>query len=399
LHGLNEHLSTDGLARVLLIAKTYGWYLLLTFYPFTLVSPVHPERAPFTAPDPMAWLALVSVLTLMLILYRLARKIPHVGWSWIMYPLALLPVTNGVLLQITGNIVADRFLYFPLAFASLALAPTFAVINRWTSTITYAWIARTAVTVLLLLYACLSVASLRSMVPLWQSDLRLMLWAVQKYPDSPTAQGNLANIYSVAGDPRKGLEHAISALRAAPVNATIWSLVGNALADIGYCDDALRYQQVALAMNPLDHEIINNAGVILFQRGYLKQAEALLQHGLKGNPWNRRSNNSLIYVYLALGNRDKAQLHLDRSWQALNEKAKPKLSEFEAQAKPSCSKFIDTSAVKGGPALFPQLDLGDIPPLWRLDPVHATIRHKIDAIFRGDVINVSMQPVISGSAD
>jgi tetratricopeptide (TPR) repeat protein len=394
LHGLNEHLSTDGLARVLLIAKTYGWYLLLTFYPFTLVSPAHPERIPLSASDPAAWLALVAVFGLLFAMYKLVCKKPHIGWSWAMFPVSLLPVAHGAMLQVTTNIVAERFLYYPLALASLALAPTLFAIARTMKEHVRSEVVRMVAAFIFLMYLGLSIASTRSMIPLWHDDIRLWTWALQRNPESAGAQANLANHYIVARQPQLGLRHAINALRISPKHAFAWSLVGNALADLGHCEDALRYQQVALGIKPLDTDTINSIGVILLQYGKLKAAEEFLQYGLVKNLWNRRINYNLIFVYLSLNDHNKAQVHLDHAWHALDETTKPKLATFEGNTAVNVPCTTSGSVLNSNAdnSLFPKLDMGDTPPLWLLTPKQAATKYSISVSFDAGLIKVDMHP-------
>lgn len=298
------------LVTLLLFAKSLGWYLVATVYPFALISPVHPRPLEFPVTEPWAWLALSAIPLLVYGLTLLARHFPRFAWLWAAYLMAFLPVVHLLPMTIAENYVHDRFMMLPLALFAIALAASLA--GAWARPHRHAKATRLGSILVLATFCLLSVINLKVTLPLWKSNLTLWSWAADRHPDSVTALANLADEYFRRQQYEKALEYAIQATRVSPTHVSTWSIAGNALTRLGRADEALTFHEMALNINPNPHaDLINNACVSLIALKRYEDAEALLMRALALKPYSRRVNATLARLYVETRQDRKAAKHYE----------------------------------------------------------------------------------------
>lgn len=179
--------------RIAFVAATLLFHLRNVLLPFTTLGPLHPvdlDALAFTAADVPVLLAALAVLAV------LAWGVVRGQRSLVLLAagvIALVPVLNIVPSSIARNIGHERYLTFPLVLFVLAVAvvPWPAVASRG---------ARAAAAVIALAWLAGSAVSIRSTVPLWQSDVSLWSWALAR-TDSDYARHSLVAALIRAGRP------------------------------------------------------------------------------------------------------------------------------------------------------------------------------------------------------
>ncbi len=165
-----EHLQAALLPTLAAWSKSALW-------PWRLVPGVHLAWSP-----PMARGALAAAVLLSLLLLWRGRRAALAGL--VVAAATLAPALGAVASQ---GLVADRYLYLPLAGLSLALAAALAATPR-------------AALVGGALLAVAGAVGVSQALPAWRSDQTLWQAAVQRHPSQYTA-GTLARTLDLAGDP------------------------------------------------------------------------------------------------------------------------------------------------------------------------------------------------------
>ncbi len=326
------NMATDsGLARLLLIAKSIGFYGFISADPFALISPVHPRLFPFPISDPWAWTALVAIFIVCVLLVTAVRKMPRQGWLWVAFFAALVPVIHILPMTIGDNIIQERFMTFPLALFALALVqPLILVTASQTSKL-----AQIGGGLVLASFLGGCVVNVGVTLSLWSDDLKLWKWAATRYPDSATAHANLSETYKRVGKLDEALTHGLRALEINPNNAYHFTTVGNALSDLGRNEEALEYHQMAIMLNPAAPDLLNNAAITLLRLNEDEKAEPLLKRAVSLSKWHRRANLSLACLYLKKGDDILAEEHLAVAKRQLSEREQRVIDAFVTQVKAS----------------------------------------------------------------
>jgi protein O-mannosyl-transferase len=294
----------DLLQRLLLIARSFAEYLLVIFWPFGTLSPIHFSALPVAANDGLAWLLVVIGVASVAGLIYWIRRAPRSGWLVLAAALSLLPVLNLIPLNLTGGaFVAERFLVFPLALLVLAVSGPLA-----------SWafdshrLGRTAVFGLWCV-ACIIVIALTT--PKWASGLSLWMWASERAPQSSMAWGTLANEYVQRGDYATGLQVAQRALDLNTADEWGWNNAGQALFGLSRFEEARAHFEQATRLAPSTAVFWNNLGGVFLQQGQWPEAEQNLLKALDIDPNEPLAHLNLGALYLKIDRPDQALPHLE----------------------------------------------------------------------------------------
>ncbi len=178
------------------VMKSFGFYLSKIFVPIGL-APEYAVRLSKDLIQPSALPGMALLLGLVAVAIAFARKEPllsfGLGWFLLLY----LPVSD---LVPAGYLIADRYMYMPLAGVAIAVAWG---MQRVRLRAVYA-----AVGALLILFAGLTMVQ----NTYWYDEHTLWRHAAEVNPDSTWAQESAAYSYYVKGEYEKAREHARQAL-------------------------------------------------------------------------------------------------------------------------------------------------------------------------------------------
>lgn len=191
----------QGVENVYLVLNTLFFYVKTAVFPFSGVGPLHPLYANLF----VSHIVLGALLVLSLVassVYILMRSASPALVLFLLFCVALLPVIRVFPLVIAGNIGHERFLVLPLAF--LSIGATFwgisiqAVVQKQFPDFMSRLSIYGACGMVVWVAAC--ILTIRSIVPLWESNLSLWAWAYRENPDIPFAQASFITSASKSGD-------------------------------------------------------------------------------------------------------------------------------------------------------------------------------------------------------
>jgi Flp pilus assembly protein TadD len=273
-------------------ALSFRGYLANLFWPSGLAV-YYPPRLPPLPAGPVALSALLAVLlTGLACAQRRRRPWLFVGWSW--FAIALLPTIG--LVQVGTQAMADRYAYFPIAGASLA------VVWQVSGTLR----SRRPGSPLPILLAAAVLAPLgmatASQVRLWRDEVTLYTHALAVTSDNWMIEPALGNALAREERFAEALPHLQRAVRLSPGDPDVRYDLGNVLFRLGRLPEAEAAYREALRMRPSDADFQHNLGTTLVALGRLREAEAAYREALRLRPGNPVTHFLLGRV-LALGGR------------------------------------------------------------------------------------------------
>jgi protein O-mannosyl-transferase len=265
-----EGWSSEGGYRLL----RYGLRLLLPW-----------AQAPYTEFEPpSAWLSLGAGLVVVAGLVAVRRAPSAWGWAVGWAVIALLPVSE---LVVIGARFSDLLLYLPLVGVALAVGAAYdGISSSWRRVATSGG--------LLLLSACAILVNLR--LGSWSDELSLWRYGLGIEPRHPMMNLNLATALRRAQQPDaacRQLEHTLS-LPMRPRDAdvkvkTLYNL-GNCSLERGQPEQALMHYRQALQLSGgTTHQALHNSVLALMQLGRLEEAQAAATELARAEPGLARS--------------------------------------------------------------------------------------------------------------
>ena len=280
--------------------------------------------------------ATLAVVTVLFVLVRKQKPFLIVGWCW--YLIMLFPVIG--LIQVGGQAYADRYTYLPQI--GLYIAVTWMVVDlfkRWRFNAPV--LGALAIVTLLALSACSwkQVGYWRDSETLWRHSLVVtkdsdvahiglgMWFADQKrVNETITELQTLADRHPNDADARSKLAAALAekkdrvneaihqyeeAARIGP-NPDVETTLANLLLDQGRADDALRYYQHVVELQPSSALAHYNLAVGLHRAGRLPEAIVHYKEALRIQPGYPDADYFLGEALFQNGQPDEAKEHLEK---------------------------------------------------------------------------------------
>jgi tetratricopeptide (TPR) repeat protein len=290
---------------VLTAPRSFWTYLGLLAWPAGL-CPDHLVTLSQSALEP-ATLAAGIALALggaAAVAFARVAPVPVFGLAWGVA--FLLPVSN---LVPTANVLADRYLYAPLAGFSLAAAwAGHALLARLQGRV-----PRTVALACLAALAALLVVRTHRYAARWHDERSVWQTTLACNPDSYRAHYGLGQEALHRGDPSEALLHFDRAARLRPDFAVAHYNRAGALISLGRFDEALAAYDVALARWPAHAEAWYNRGLAHAGRGDAARAIDDYSEALRLRPDFAAALYRRGVEWLHLGRRDEARADLIRA--------------------------------------------------------------------------------------
>jgi protein O-mannosyl-transferase len=274
-------------------AVSYVEYLSKTIWPLSLaVFYPHPGAAMSTWKAAGAVL-LLAVLTAAAVALR--RRAPYLLAGWLWYLGTLVPVIGFV--QVGSQAMADRYTYFPQIGVLLALCWGVAALAREYSREALMAAAATAVALTVLT---------RGQLKIWGDSIDLWKHTIQAAGKSPTSLISLGRALEDQDRLEDAARYYEEALVLDPDSVLGQTCLGGALYKMGRSDEAIPHLKTACSMDPssvLTHCCLGN---VYLQQGKLAEAVSEEEEAIRLAPEYSPAHFSLGRVEAARGNLDRA---------------------------------------------------------------------------------------------
>lgn len=311
---LSQSLVHPGAAHIfrtmLVMSRTYVFYLKLLFFPFKLsVNHLFPLLK-----SVLEWQIILSTLLVGAIVFLAGRKLrtnPAITFSSFFFLTTLLPVSNLIPL---GTIAQERYLYLPSFGFCLFLAQSLRTIASQIGCKREGFGGQKLLSSLAslgILFFILVFYSLRTIRRNfdWKDNLTLFTQELKSYPQAGFNYYVLGDFYYNRGDREKAFEHYRQALLLGGplVNAAgLHYRLGKILLERGDYGSAEIQLQMALAFSPKYPEARNCLGVVYFEEGENEKAIQEFEKAIVINPSLIDAYSNLVKVYLSLGKHEEA---------------------------------------------------------------------------------------------
>ncbi|MBI4513438.1 MAG: tetratricopeptide repeat protein, partial [Gemmatimonadetes bacterium] len=258
--------ESDYATRFFTMIRIWPHYLRLLLTPFELLADYSPAVIlPVHSMTPLGLLGLaVAVVTLALGL-ALWKRAPIVSRGIFWVPIALLPVSNLVILS--GVILAERTLYLPsagLSFVAAGLVPAAMGSPRT---------RRAGFVAVLAVLAAFTVMTVQRN-PVWKETGTLFTTVLRAHPESYKAQWVLANSLAARGAWEEAEERYRIALRIWPYDEALWTELAAQYFRQGEWKKSEEAARRAIAVNPAAAPIHFLTMALLEQKRYDEAAIA-----------------------------------------------------------------------------------------------------------------------------
>ncbi len=283
------------LDRFLNASSGYGHYLAKAFLPRDLciyyLLPVKVEWAPA-----LLSLAVLLLVTILAIRWRLKFPWMLVGWFWFLGTLA--PVIG--LVQVGSQSMADRYMYIPLL--GLAIPLVWGMAELFSRLANGSRIA--AATGILMLSACAALTA--HQLTFWSDNIALFGQAANVAPGNYFAEYELGMAHAGANHLGDAVFHHRAALRMDSSYLPAQIALANELAALGDLVGAEKEFVELLKSVPDNAESQNNLGAVLAQQGRLPEAESHFREAIRLDPRFAKAHFNLGNILQQQGNETQA---------------------------------------------------------------------------------------------
>lgn len=278
----------------------------LVFYPWKTLAPLDlrpmyelPARVSLLEPTFLLAALAVAAVTLTLVAAR--RCWPAGLAAWIVYAIALAPVSG--LVHAGPQLVADRFSYLPsvalclLAGAGVTVLAGRPGAGRLVVVAAMAWIA--------------SLATLtRSQVQVWRDTDTLFAYTLAVDPGCAWCHAQYGGSLGNRGDLAAAIPHLRRAVELRPHRPGYHASAGLALLRAGRAAESLPFLERAAAAQPAHLDAVTNLGLALVEVGRPAEALPHLDRARAARPTAVEPLAGLVRAHHALGRPSAAQAHL-----------------------------------------------------------------------------------------
>ena len=270
---------------------SYVRYISKTLWPRHLA--VHYPHPLDTLPLWQAVVALLLLVVVSVLVFRLRRRYPYLGVGWAWYVVTLVPVIGIV--QVGDHVIADRYTYVPLVGLFIMVAwgvPD--LVSRWRHR--RVGLAVSAVAAISALTMCTW-----HQLGHWQNSVTLFEHALRVTSNNALAYTNLGHALLEEGRTEEAVDHLSKALTVQPRYVKAHINLGIALAGQGRLDEAVDHLSQALALDPDNVDAHYNMGVAMIKKGNLEVAAAHFSEVLRLKPDDADAHFSLGAILMTEG--------------------------------------------------------------------------------------------------
>jgi protein O-mannosyl-transferase len=268
--------------------------------------------------------ATVILLAVTAAAIKCARQYPYFLTGWLWYLGMLVPVI-GIVPQVGDQAMADRYAYLPMVgvyiaviwTAAEALSSGVGLLARASAKRVFPLTAmpRAAAVLSVIWLATLAVAAARQ-VSYWADSRTLFEHALAVTDGNYVMANNLGVILAKQpGQSAQAIALYRQSLAWAPFHASAHANLGSELAKSGEWEQARKYLETAVRLDPGIAAAQANLGLVLAAAGDYPDAQRRLEESLRLDPEQAEPQNNMCGVLLRLGRPNEAAAHCTEALQ------------------------------------------------------------------------------------
>ena len=235
----------------------------------------------------------ITLLLFGLSLWSLKRT-KIIFFSFLFFFVTLLPYLNIIPIS---TLLADRYVFIASFSYCFLLGIVFDRLYTYTSKrFSEGFFKLLAIVLLLFILIVYSLMTIRQN-KIWENSYTLWTDAVEKYPDSNTANALMGVVYMDLGMDEKASEYLEKAIQILPYDYQSRNNLGIVYGRVEQPEKALKELMTAIRLKPDDDKIKINLSVFYQRQKDYKKAEEVLKYLLSKNPQNANLYYRLGLVY------------------------------------------------------------------------------------------------------
>lgn len=147
----------------------------------------------------------------------------------------------------------------------------------------------------------------------WENSYTLWADAVEKHPESNTANAMMGVVYMDLGMDEKAVKYLEKAVQILPYDYQSRNNLGIVYGRLGETEKAYKELILAMRLKPQDDNIKINLSVLFLRKKEYQKAEEILKYLLTKNPKDAKLHYRLSYVYKEMGKYDMAISELEKA--------------------------------------------------------------------------------------
>ncbi len=243
-----------------------------------------------------------ALLLFVLSLWSL-KKMKVLFFSFFFFLVTLAPYLNIIPIS---TLMADRYVFIPsLSYCFLLGIGFDKLYNFRMARFSDGFFKLLSIAVFLFLLAGYSYMTMNQN-RIWKNSYTLWVDAVEKYPDSNTANALMGVVYMDLGMDEKALKHLEKAVQIVSYDYQSRNNLGIVYGKLGEPEKALKELMTAIYLNPDDDTIKINLSVFYQRQKEYKKAEEVLAYLLSKNPKDAQLHYRLGVLYRDAGRYEQA---------------------------------------------------------------------------------------------
>lgn len=292
----------------------YGliFYLWKTLSP-TGLRPLYEQRPDATPYDTEFVLSMIAAAALAVVVWSIRRRFPAILAASLIYLFWLAPVLGFA--QSGPQVVADRYSYLSCMGWMVLIGGALVPLWRWAfnaggRAFLIPSIATTTIVIALTILT-------RAQTRVWRDSYTLWTTIVERAPNTPTAQANLAILLNNRGEFERARDCALKTLRLLPFNRSAHLALGLAYFELGDIDASERHYRTVIELDERNRHrhpgtgvglavVLTRLAVVLNTASRFDEAEALYRRATQVAPHDPAVHTNLAGFLAARGREAEA---------------------------------------------------------------------------------------------
>ncbi len=231
-------------------------------------------------------------------------------FSFFFFLITLLPYLNLIPIS---TILADRYVFIPSFSYGFLLGLGFdKIYSRHLKKFSKGFFPFISGVVFLFMLACYSFLTIRQNT-VWENSYTLWADAVEKYPQSNTANALMGVVYMEAGFNEEAVGYLEKAIQILPYDYQSRNNLGIVYDRLGQPEKALKEYRIGIELQPENQALQINLSLFYMRQKEFKKSEEILIHLLSNHPQEAHLHFRLGMLYREMGEYRAAVSELEKS--------------------------------------------------------------------------------------